>query len=290
MKIKFSLLNYEDYLEKLKKLYGSKDLVWTKNPKKLEIYKIYKFIKMLNSTNDWSFKWVEKLNHLESILNIKPIIKKETIEINHKNLPGFLTFIEPKLRILRKVLNMNSFNTHIHLMTEKECFYDLNFVTGNAPINLKETFYTKDQKVLTSHTTPLILLNKQTNVLDYSKVFRRENVDKTHLCQFYQLEYSKISVSNNPVKELKQDLCTIFSTFGIDPKKIEFRPTRYPYVLPGMEIFYIREDNSSFELGGCGILDRNIRSETTLAAGIGLERIYSLVHNLQSISEIYFCY
>ena len=72
-----------------------------------------------------------------------------------------------------------------------------------------------------------------------------------------------------------------------------FRPAYFPFVEPGLEIYYYdKRKNDSIELGGAGIIRKEITkamgtNKTVLAWGPGLDRLMFNSLGIASISELY---
>ena len=260
-----------------------------------------KFLERTGSTTTWPSKWVSKLKEIASQLKTQLIL--EDTQVNSKSIDSLSTskglyyYLSMVIPTIRKRLNLSTRKTKINpLMSTKKAFDDLNYsFKSDAGYNKKETFYVSNQpeQILTPHSTAYFVATKETNLLEAHKVYRRENVDATHLCEFTQLEYQKISTTSDPISELKRDLLLIYSYLGLDKNYIEFRPTRYFYTAPSFEIYY-NKDDQFIELGGCGVMSDFIpniseksKKGVVLAAGIGLERCYMIANNYTSLTQVY---
>jgi len=119
-------------------------------------------------------------------------------------------------------------------------------------------------------------------------VFRRENLDSTHLPEFYQIE-GIVHEKNANFRQLIGVLREFYRRMGF--KKIRFRPAYFPYTEPSMEV-EVFWNGRWMELGGSGIF----RPEVTLPAGVknpvlawglGLERLAMLRYGLDDIRQLY---
>ena len=125
-------------------------------------------------------------------------------------------------------------------------------------------------------------------IFSIGKVFRKENIDPTHLPEFYQIE-GIIYEKNTNFRQLIGILREFYNRIGF--KKIRFRPGYFPYTEPSMEIdvFY---NNKWMELGGSGIFRPEVTepigiNDPVLAWGLGLERLAMLIFNITDLRKIY---
>lgn len=122
------------------------------------------------------------------------------------------------------------------------------------------------------------------------RVFRNENIDYKHLTDFYQMDGIVIG-KNLKLANLFDILIRLYAGFGI---KVKFKPSYFPFVEPGAEIYgYYKERKQFIELGGCGVIRSEVtgvpkKKLTVLAWGPGVERILLLNHtSIENISELY---
>jgi len=126
-------------------------------------------------------------------------------------------------------------------------------------------------------------------IFSIGKVFRRENIDATHLPEFYQVEGIVYEEKAN-FRELIGVLKEFYRKMGFE--KIRFRPAYFPYTEPSMEI-EVEWNWKWMELGGSGIFRPEVTEpfgikEPVLAWGLGLERMAMMVLELYDIRELYF--
>ena len=198
----------------------------------------------------------------------------------------FSIFLKERLSKARKKLNLQSVPKKDPLMTFEETFLNLNMqkIVDND-CEEESTFVTKNQKCLMPHSTSRCFTDGRTNYLDYFKVYRRQNIDKTHLAEFYQIQYSKIYYGKEPIKELVKDFFVIFSFLGLDTNFIGYKYTRNAYTYPSLE-FYYQKEGKTLEIANSGVMDPLVVSkhkiETkgyVLAGALGAERAYNIAFN-----------
>jgi len=125
-------------------------------------------------------------------------------------------------------------------------------------------------------------------VFSIGRVFRKENIDTTHLPEFYQIE-GIIHEKNSNFKQLIGILKEFYKRMGFE--KIRFRPGYFPYTEPSMEVD-VFWNNEWMELGGSGIFRPEVTEpigikNPVLAWGLGLERLAMLKFKLDDIRDLY---
>jgi phenylalanyl-tRNA synthetase alpha chain len=125
-------------------------------------------------------------------------------------------------------------------------------------------------------------------VFSIGRVFRKENIDNTHLPEFYQIE-GIIHEENSNFRQLIGILKEFYSRIGFE--KIRFRPGYFPYTEPSMEV-EVYWNNKWMELGGSGIFRPEVTEpigikNPVLAWGLGLERLAMLKFGLTDIRDLY---
>ena len=125
-------------------------------------------------------------------------------------------------------------------------------------------------------------------VFSIGKVFRKENIDSTHLPEFYQIE-GIIHEENANFQQLIGVLKEFYRRMGFE--KIRCRPGYFPYTEPSMEID-VYWNNQWMELGGSGIFRPEVTEPVgvknpVLAWGLGLERLAMLKFGLTDMRALY---
>jgi len=127
-----------------------------------------------------------------------------------------------------------------------------------------------------------------TKVFSIGKVFRKENIDSTHLPEFYQIE-GIIHEEHANFQQLIGILKEFYKRMGFE--KIRFRPGYFPYTEPSMEVD-VYWNNRWMELGGSGIFRPEVTEPVgvknpVLAWGLGLERLAMLKFGLTDMRALY---
>ena len=148
--------------------------------------------------------------------------------------------------------------------------------------------------LLRTHTTvnTIRYLYKNPNppckIFSIGKVFRKENLDNTHLPEFFQIE-GIVHEENTNFRQLIGVLKEFYRRMGFE--KIRFRPAYFPYTEPSMEVEVFSNDKW-MELGGSGIFRPEVTEPVgienpVLAWGLGLERLAMLKFGLTDIRKLY---
>lgn len=125
-------------------------------------------------------------------------------------------------------------------------------------------------------------------VFSLERVFRKEDIDTTHLPEFYQIE-GIIYEENANFRQLIGILKEFYRRMGFE--KIRLRPGYFPYTEPSMEI-EVLWNGKWMELGGSGIFRPEVTEPVgiknpVLAWGLGLERLAMLRFGLSDIRSLY---
>ena len=125
-------------------------------------------------------------------------------------------------------------------------------------------------------------------IFSIGRVFRKENIDTTHLPEFFQIE-GIVHEENTNFRQLIGILKEFYRRMGFE--KIRFRPAYFPYTEPSMEID-VFWNNEWMELGGSGIFRPEVTEpigikNPVLAWGLGLERLAMLKFGLTDIRKLY---
>ncbi|MBM3314248.1 phenylalanine--tRNA ligase subunit alpha [candidate division WOR-3 bacterium] len=167
--------------------------------------------------------------------------------------------------------------------------------TGSTGWRYRWDAATARKLVLRTHTTAATIRAVAQNpgpprkVFSVGKVFRRENVDQTHLPEFIQIDGIIIDEGAS--------LATLFGTLSefylrMGAKEVRFRPSFFPYTEPSAEAFAFIEGLGWVEMCGCGVfrpeVTRPLGCRTPVIAwGGGLERVAMLRFGLDDIRKLY---
>lgn len=166
--------------------------------------------------------------------------------------------------------------------------------TGSTGWGYKFSKTEGERALLRTHTTVNTIRYLYNNpkppckVFSLERVFRKENIDTTHLPEFYQIEGIIYEEKSN-FRQLIGILKEFYRRMGFE--KIRFRPGYFPYTEPSMEIEVFWNDKW-MELGGSGIFRPEVTEPVgvknpVLAWGLGLERLAMLQYGLLDIRSLY---
>jgi phenylalanyl-tRNA synthetase alpha chain len=125
-------------------------------------------------------------------------------------------------------------------------------------------------------------------IFSIGQVFRKENIDSTHLPEFYQIE-GIVHEEKTNFRQLIGILKEFYMRMGFE--QIRFRPAYFPYTEPSMEVDVLW-NNEWMELGGSGIFRPEVTEpigikNPVLAWGLGLERLAMLKFGLTDIRDLH---
>ena len=196
-------------------------------------------------------------------------------------------------------------------------FTALNFPPDHPARDMQDTFFLErpaadgspaghlDPAVLRTHTSPV-----QIRVLEATtppvrvqvpgRVYRNEAISYKSFCLFHQVEllYVDEGVTFAALKQLLAAFAR--ALFGADVR-LRFRPSYFPFTEPSAEvdIWWADADHPDggrwMEILGCGMVHPNVLKAvdvdperyTGYAAGLGVERIAMLRHDIDDIRVLY---
>ena len=168
-------------------------------------------------------------------------------------------------------------------------FDALNVPKDHPARDMQDTFFIKDRPgyVLRTHTSPVQIRYMETHqppfaVIAPGKVFRNEATDATHEMQFYQIEGLVVG-EGITVEHMKHSLLGFFKEFFGPAADIRLRPSFFPFVEPGFEV-WVKFRDKWLEVCGAGMVHPNVLKNvgydpekmTGFAFGMGLDRLASV--------------
>lgn len=180
----------------------------------------------------------------------------------------------------------------------------LNVSKDHPARDMQDTFFIKNQKekVLRTHTTNVSAraieeAGKKGRLpcafISIGKVFRNEATDATHEMQFFQIDGTMIG-EDISIADLKGVLTHFYKKMLGDDVEMEFRPSFFPFVEPGLEV-WLKFRNRWLEVMGAGMLHPNVLKNVGLdpkkvqgfAFGGGLDRIAMVKWNIPDVRLFY---
>jgi len=182
-------------------------------------------------------------------------------------------------------------------------FDRLNVPKDHPARDMQDTFYTKDGRVLRTHTSNVQahFLEKHgapVKIIAPGRTYRNEATDATHEAQFNQIEGLYVDEGVN-ISQLKWLLENLFQQLFKTDVEIRFRSSYFPFVEPGVEVDIKllgdnvpeRLKNKWIEVMGAGMVHPNVlkfagvdsEKYTGFAFGGGVERLAMLKHAIEDI-------
>lgn len=183
-------------------------------------------------------------------------------------------------------------------------FDALNVPKDHPARDMQDTFYIKNEPgfVLRTHATnatsraleSLAKSGRTTgSYISIGKVFRNEATDATHEMQFFQIDGTMVG-ENISIANLKSILLEFYKKILGEEVEIEFRPSFFPFVEPGLEV-WVMFRGKPLEVMGAGMLHPNVLRNVGLdpekvqgfAFGGGLDRIAMVKWNIPDVRLFY---
>jgi phenylalanyl-tRNA synthetase alpha chain len=187
-------------------------------------------------------------------------------------------------------------------------FEALNLPAYHPARDMQDTFYTKDGKVLRTHTSPVqirTMMNQKPPIrmIAPGSVFRKD-FDLTHTPMFHQVEGLVVDdegkVSFAHLKFVMEEF--LHHMFG--EVEVRFRPSFFPFTEPSSEVdiscVFCKGDGCRvcshtgwLEVLGCGIVDVNVfnavgyEKVSGYAFGLGVERFAMLIHQIGDLRSLF---
>lgn len=194
--------------------------------------------------------------------------------------------------------------------TVENNFESLNIGPSHPSRQPSDTFFLSESVLLRTHTSPVQIRAMRgqeppIRICCPGRVYRREAVDATHSCEFHQVELLYVD-RGVTMRDLKGCLSTFArAMFGSDTRT-RFRPSYFPFVEPGAEVDIscflchgsgcrVCKGSGWIEVLGAGMVHPRVLAGvgydpdvwTGYAAGIGVERITMLRHDIPDIRYLY---
>lgn len=186
-------------------------------------------------------------------------------------------------------------------------FDALNVAKDHPARDMQDTFWIKGkpEHVLRTHTTSTTIraaeqAGKEGRIpaafISIGKVFRNEATDITHEMQFFQIDGIMVGKIEDgiSVANLKGVLTHFYKKVLGEDVEIEFRPSFFPFVEPGFEVFAKFKGNW-LEMMGAGMIHPNVLRNAGFdpsqyqgfAFGGGLDRIAMIKWGVPDVRLLY---
>ena len=178
-------------------------------------------------------------------------------------------------------------------------FSALNFPKDHPARDMQDTFFTKEDLILRTHTSnvQVHLMEEKQPPLRYivpGRVYRNESISFKSFCLFHQVEGIYID-KNVTFSDLKGTLEYFVKKMFGSKTKMRFRPS-FPFTEPSAEVDIWSEKNKQWlEILGSGMVDPEVFKAVNVdnnlwngfAFGMGVERICMLQYEIDDIRLLY---
>lgn len=269
--------------------------------------------------NENSKKIEEALGQKSEALNkeiLREKIKKEKLDVTahfDRHESGHLSLINQTLDDLETIFQNMGFEVvdGPEIDTVKNVFDDLNSPADHPARSTSDTFYITDDILLRPHTSSVQIrvMNEgklPIKMVSAGRVFRNDEVDRTHSPMFHQLECLVVD-ENVSMANLKATLETFIKEMFGDDIELRYRPHHFPFTEPSLEVDATcpichgegcpacGNTGWSMELLGGGMVHPNVleacgidsEKYTGFAFGLGVDRIAMVRYGLDDIRLLY---
>ena len=269
--------------------------------------------------NENSKKIEQALGQKTEALNkeiLKEKIKKEKLDVTahfDRHDSGHLSLINQTLDDLETIFQNMGFEVvdGPEIDTVKNVFDDLNSPADHPARSTSDTFYITDDILLRPHTSSVQIrvMNEgklPIKMVSAGRVFRNDEVDRTHSPMFHQLECLVVD-ENVSMANLKATLETFIKEMFGDDIELRYRPHHFPFTEPSLEVDATcpichgegcpacGNTGWSMELLGGGMVHPNVleacgidsEKYTGFAFGLGVDRIAMVRYGLDDIRLLY---
>jgi len=187
-------------------------------------------------------------------------------------------------------------------------FEALNLPAYHPARDMQDTFYTKDNKVLRTHTSPVQIRTMMSQkppirMIAPGTVFRKD-FDITHTPMFNQIEGLVVEADGVVSFANLKHVMVEFLQHMFGDVEVRFRPSFFPFTEPSSEVDIscvfckgngcrVCSHTGWLEVLGCGIVDENVfkavgyEKVSGYAFGLGIERFAMLIHQIGDLRSLF---
>lgn len=305
-----------DELDEIRvKLFGKKGLITAEfsKIKDLKADEKKEFAQKLNEKKETlNSAILEKKHELEN-LKLQERMKKEAIDVTLFDESLNIGALHPITITMDKIIEYflsQNFSIENGPLIEDDFhnFEALNLPKYHPARDMQDTFYTSDNSLLRTHTSPVQIRTMQNEkppirMIAPGAVFRRD-FDLTHTPMFHQIEGlvvekgNKVSFAN--LKYILED----FLRYMFGDVKVRFRPSFFPFTEPSAEVDIscifckghgcrVCSNTGWLEVLGSGVVDPNVfkfvgyEDVSGYAFGLGVERFAMLLHGVPDLRSLF---
>ncbi len=281
------------------------------------LQKLYSEIPKL--TNDQKKEFVPVLNSLKELITNSFELKNSHLkESRPKPLNSELYEIDPTIPGLKP--NIGHSHPTLKIIKEiKEIFAYLGFDWTDGPEvefdsynfqklrlhkdhparDTQQTYYINDEVLLRTQTSSMQIRYMENHkppirMLFPGRVYRREQLDATHLPAFYQIEGLLVSEAAKMTDLIGTLDYFVKKMFG-EKTKVRFYGHHFPYTEPSIEVEVLYKNGKWLEILGAGMIHPEVLKNCNIdpkkyrgwAFGMGPERIAMLKYGIEDIRLFY---
>ncbi|KKW47975.1 hypothetical protein A3I47_00875 [Candidatus Kaiserbacteria bacterium RIFCSPLOWO2_02_FULL_59_19] len=217
----------------------------------------------------------------------------------------------PIKELVGRITSIRDFKTFDVIRTPEivptDVAFDLfDFAENHTARSTSDTYYTDDAHILRPHTTVMwyyylglddvkerLARGEDIGVFSYGKVYRKDEIDKTHMNVFHQIDALYLCPKEKKTIRLEdlQDVeaTIVKSVFG-ETIEYRFHEETFPYTHPSTEI-EMKKGNDWVEILGSGVVKSSVLEKLGVDAGVyngwafgfGLERFAIMSMELPDI-------
>ena len=305
-----------DELDEIRvKLFGKKGLITAEfsKIKDLKADEKKEFAQKLNEKKETlNSAILEKRHELEN-LKLQERMKKEAIDVTlfdeGLNIGALHPITITMDRIIEYFLSQNfSIENGPLIEDDFHNFEALNLPKYHPARDMQDTFYTSDNNLLRTHTSPVQIRTMQNEkppirMIAPGAVFRRD-FDLTHTPMFHQIEGLVVEKGNKVSFANLKYILENFLRYMFGDVKVRFRPSFFPFTEPSAEVDIscifckghgcrVCSNTGWLEVLGSGVVDPNVfkfvgyEDVSGYAFGLGVERFAMLLHGVPDLRSLF---
>ncbi|EPH10339.1 phenylalanyl-tRNA synthetase alpha chain [Campylobacter ureolyticus ACS-301-V-Sch3b] len=305
-----------DELDEIRvKLFGKKGLITAEfsKIKDLKADEKKEFAQKLNEKKETlNSAILEKKHELEN-LKLQERMKKEAIDVTLFDEGLNIGALHPITITMDKIIEYflsQNFSIENGPLIEDDFhnFEALNLPKYHPARDMQDTFYTSDNNLLRTHTSPVQIRTMQNEkppirMIAPGAVFRRD-FDLTHTPMFHQIEGLVVEKGNKVNFANLKYILENFLRYMFGDVKVRFRPSFFPFTEPSAEVDIscifckghgcrVCSNTGWLEVLGSGVVDPNVfkfvgyEDVSGYAFGLGVERFAMLLHGVPDLRSLF---
>lgn len=163
----------------------------------------------------------------------------------------------------------------------------------------QETYYLSEELLLRVHTSSVQIRYMETHkppirIISPGRVYRRDQIDATHLPSFYQIEGLLVD-KDSKLTDLLGTLSFFAKRLFGEDRNVRFYNHNFPYTEPSLEVEVQDKNGKWLEILGCGMVHPEVLENCGIdskiyrgwAFGMGADRLAMLKYGISDIRYLY---